>query len=104
MPTPEHIPEITVEMLRQWRAENRSVCLVDVRQEGERDVSNIEGSVHVPLSEISHAEFPADVPLVVFCHAGVRSAVAVYQLHQRGYENAINLAGGMVAWERFKGA
>jgi rhodanese-related sulfurtransferase len=39
-----------------------------------------------------------DVPLVVICHHGVRSFHATLWLRQHGFENALNLAGGIDAW------
>ena len=39
-----------------------------------------------------------DVPLVVVCKVGGRSAQVTAWLNRQGYE-AVNLAGGMLAWE-----
>ena len=95
-----HIPEITVTELAHWYEQNRSFLLIDVRKQSERLVCNIDGSWHVPMDQIMSIELPTDKPVVIFCHAGVRSAMVVYQLRQLGYENVLNLAGGIVAWLR----
>ncbi len=45
-------------------------------------------------------EVPRDVPVVVYCRSGSRSATVVRWLENDGYTNAVNLAGGINAWAR----
>jgi rhodanese-related sulfurtransferase len=47
-----------------------------------------------------HVELPKDRPLLVMCHVGGRSAAATAYLIRSGWTNAINVAGGIDAWER----
>jgi rhodanese-related sulfurtransferase len=42
---------------------------------------------------------PADRQIVCVCHVGARSAVVAAALRNAGWD-AVNLAGGMDAWER----
>jgi rhodanese-related sulfurtransferase len=37
-------------------------------------------------------------PIVIYCHAGVRSARAAHYLIQLGYTNVWSMAGGIDAW------
>jgi len=55
--------------------------------------------VNIPLGELGSrtGELPADRPIVVVCHAGVRSAAAAEALCAAGLP-AESLAGGAVAW------
>jgi len=45
-----------------------------------------------------HEALPKEAALVVFCHHGMRSLNVVQFLEAKGFENAINLAGGIHAW------
>lgn len=75
--------------------------LLDVRTPKERAAARIEPSVHIELTELSAragAELDQRRPLLVYCHSGVRSAMAVAALRAAGYD-ARNLTGGIEAWE-----
>lgn len=91
--------EITVdEALR--RIENGS-RLYDVREPGEWDEVHAPQATLVPMSEFQTrwTEIqPTDDPAIIVCHSGMRSARVVAALEQSGVP-AVNLAGGMVAWE-----
>jgi len=72
--------------------------LLDVREQGEWDAGHVDGSVHVPMSEIQGRL--ADVPdgdLVVVCRSGHRSAQVAAWLAGQG-RSAVNLAGGLQRW------
>ena len=43
---------------------------------------------------------PPTGPLAVYCRSGRMSAIAVETLLRLGYEDVVELDGGMVAWER----
>jgi rhodanese-related sulfurtransferase len=43
-------------------------------------------------------KLPKEKPLVVMCHIGGRSAQVTNWLIQNGYNNALNLEGGISAW------
>jgi rhodanese-related sulfurtransferase len=74
--------------------------ILDVREDDEWEAGHVEGSTHVPLSEIQQrvADVPATDPLVVVCRVGGRSAQVTAWLRQQGRE-AVNLDGGLQAWE-----
>jgi adenylyltransferase/sulfurtransferase len=96
-----HTSEMTVDQLREWRAQGRNHLLVDVREPSEHAVARIDGSVLIPLGSLSARlnDLPSGVPVVVHCQSGGRSARAVQMLRARGYE-AYNLVGGIRAWLR----
>jgi rhodanese-related sulfurtransferase len=66
----------------------------------------VRGATHIPLGHLADRldEVPRDRPLVVHCQTGNRSAIAVSVLQQHGFDNAMNLTGGYVAWHRAGGA
>jgi rhodanese-related sulfurtransferase len=76
--------------------------LLDVRQPWEFAVCKIENSVLVPMSTI-----PAEIEsldlnheTVVICHHGIRSRSVGRYLEQAGFNNIINLSGGMAQWAK----
>ena len=92
--------EVTVQQLKQMKEEGSSFQLVDVREKWEVDVCNIGGE-HIPLAEIIERkdELSPDVPVIIHCRSGGRSAKLVQILHlQFGKENVLNLQGGILAW------
>ena len=91
---------ISVLQLADWRQGNKPHVLLDVREPGEIEICRIEDSLHIPMSQVPSrlAELPADTPLVVLCHHGMRSLRVVNFLHGAGLNNAVNLDGGIDAW------
>ena len=45
------------------------------------------------------AEVPRDIPLVIHCQSGARSAIGASILKAAGLSNVVNLAGGFAAWQ-----
>lgn len=76
------------------------VTVVDVREPTEWTAGHIEGSVHIPMMQLVEriAEIPVSEQVLVVCRVGSRSAQVTAFLATRGYD-AVNLAGGLVAWE-----
>jgi rhodanese-related sulfurtransferase len=76
------------------------VQIVDVREAPEWEAGRIEGSVHIPLSELMAGRLEnldASRPVVAVCRSGNRSEVASLMLRARGFE-AYNMEGGTEAW------
>ena len=92
--------EISVIEASILRDNNEDVVFLDVREDSELIICRIEGALHIPMGEIpERAEaLPLDRPLVVFCHHGMRSLNVVHYLESRGFENVINMGGGIHAW------
>ena len=98
----EDCPEIDVAELQRRRAAGEAYQLVDVREAYELEICNLEsaGAGHIPVDELPRRldELERDRPLILMCRSGVRSAHAVAHLRSLGYDNAVNLAGGILAW------
>lgn len=92
-------PEITPIQLKALLADG-SVVLVDVREFWEREISQIQPSLHIPLRDIAEVSLPFSThqPIVVYCKLGIRSLHAAEILRQRGYANVSHLEGGIAAW------
>lgn len=74
--------------------------VLDVREPDEWEAGHIPGALHIPLSDVPGrlGELPEGGQITVVCRSGGRSARATNWLTQNGYD-AINLEGGMGAWE-----
>src|SRR4051794_2824723 len=77
---------------------------VDIRERDEWEEGNIPGALHIPRgnleSRIENAAADHDVPIVVYCQSGARSAFGAKTLQELGYGNVQSLAGGFTDWKR----
>jgi molybdopterin/thiamine biosynthesis adenylyltransferase len=96
------ITEVQAEDVEAARGKPGAPRIVDVREQYEWDAGHIPGAELIPLgtvAQVAAERLPTkDERLVVHCAAGVRSAVAAYQLQQLGYTNVASMAGGFSAW------
>lgn len=92
--------EMTVQVLNE-KLLSKSIHLLDVREDYEYGISNIGGQL-IPLNQVidRKAEIPNDRPVVVMCKAGGRSQKAIDLLKKEGFDNLINLKGGILAWQK----
>jgi len=77
--------------------------VVDVCEPAEFAAGHVGGAKNVPLGELE-AKLPGAVknknlPLILVCASGARSARAVAMAKKLGYEQAQSLAGGLKAWK-----
>lgn len=92
--------ELTVQELKEMLAAGNELQLVDVREPEEFKICNLGGDL-IPLGELPKQanRVSRDKPVIVVCHHGFRSAQAINYLSQRlGYDNLLNLKGGIHAW------
>jgi hydroxyacylglutathione hydrolase len=77
-----------------------SVTVVDVRGRSEWDAGHLPGAVHIPLATLANRldELPRDTPVVMQCQSGGRSSIASALLQAHGFENVVNLRGGIRGW------
>lgn len=97
---PPQVKTISVTELHALRQQGSPHFLLDVREPDEYATARIEGSVLIPLSQVTsrEGELPRDLPLYVHCKLGGRSAKAVAALEELGFTNAVNVTGGITAW------
>lgn len=95
----ESVPQMTAAELAA-RLPSKSQVLIDVRNDNEWAEGHIPSAVHIPLGQLQARidEVPNDVPVVVQCQSGARSAIAASLLQQSGRKNVTNLTGGYAAW------
>ena len=97
-----HVPEINADELNARLTGHRPLQIIDVRSGAEWRRSHIPGAVSVPISElkarIASLQLDAQEPVVAICLSAHRSIPAVRLLKAQGFENTVQLKGGMLAW------
>jgi rhodanese-related sulfurtransferase len=72
--------------------------LLDVRTEKEFAQGHLPGSINLPIAELDERtnELSHKLPVIVVCHAGVRSAYALEILKEKGFKQSRHLPGGLI--------
>jgi len=93
---------ITPETLKQKLDNGESPVLLDVREEWEHEICSIDGSRHIPMSQVlgTMDTLDKDAEIVVICHHGTRSAQVAQYLESQGFGRIANLDGGIDAWAK----
>ena len=96
------VPTVSVGDFAALRANQGEYALLDVREPWEVAVGALPEAMTIPMNELADRldTLPVDRPLVVLCHHGQRSGQVTAWLRRLGYENAVNLEGGIDAWAR----
>lgn len=76
---------------------DKDKVFVDVRTKGEYNANHIRQFKNIPLGS-DFSKLPKDKQIVVICQSGMRSGQACKQLKKLGYDNIVNVRGGMSAW------
>ncbi|SBT39303.1 MBL fold metallo-hydrolase [Micromonospora auratinigra] len=97
---------VTATELRTALDRPHAPVVLDVRNAGEREQGAVDGSLHIPLAELTRRldEVPADRPVVVHCAGGYRSSVAASLLRTAGRADVSDLLGGYGAWQTLHAA
>ena len=97
---PQGVPVISVRELKAKMDRGEPFTLIDVREPYEYEMARIEGARLIPLGELETRmeELPRGGALILQCHSGGRSEHATRVLQEAGFENAVNLEGGIDAW------
>lgn len=95
-----HIPQLSPAELQRWRQDGKAFLLLDVRTDEETAVCTLPDSVHIPMNLIPlrSNELPDSLPIVVYCHHGIRSLHTAMYLADAGFETLYNLQDGIDAW------
>jgi rhodanese-related sulfurtransferase len=75
--------------------------LLDVRLADEFAGGHISGATNIAVQELADhlSEVPRDLPVVVYCRSGGRSAKAAALLREAGYTQVHDL-GGVIGWQQ----
>lgn len=77
-----------------------TVQVIDVRGATEYDAGHVEGAAHLFVGTLQdHLDkISKDKPLVIYCQAGDRAAIAYSVLAKNGFKDVKNFSGGMKEW------
>jgi len=91
--------EISVSELNELRKSEMPYQLIDIREDFEVENVNI-GGLWIPMGNIpmEMQQIRKDVPVIIHCKSGVRSANITKYLESQGFDNVSNLQGGIFAW------
>ncbi len=92
---------ISPQQLKERLAAGEKFRLIDVREPDEFAFNRIPGAELIPLSQFQRRgpeELAPGEEIVLYCHHGMRSGQAQGFLKAQGYENVLNLSGGIDAW------
>ena len=92
--------ELTPVELKAKLDRGDAFTLVDVREPYELEIARIPAAVNIPLGTLPQAlgQLDPDAEIVLLCRSGKRSADALEFLKMKGFENLVNVKGGILAW------
>jgi glyoxylase-like metal-dependent hydrolase (beta-lactamase superfamily II)/rhodanese-related sulfurtransferase len=81
------------------RFKQQKLYVVDVRKPGEFHAEHIKGAVNIPLDFLNNhlSEIPKEGEVYLHCAGGYRSMIAASILRARGWDNLIDIRGGLRA-------
>jgi len=94
------LPAVTPQEAQARLKSRPAPYVLDVRQPAEYAEGHIAGATLIPLNQLADRlrDLPRDREILCVCRSGSRSGSAVRRLVRDGY-NAVNLRGGMSAWQ-----
>ena len=85
-------------------ASQPDLCVIDVRTVVEFDDVHVQQAVNIPLDVlapqalIEAKTLPADQPVYILCRSGQRAGKAAERFSKEGFDNAVVVTGGTLAW------
>lgn len=99
------INKISVNKLKKLIAQKEDIVIIDVRQPEEQPKLDKLNVLNYPVENILKYAYKIDKnkTTIVFCQSGQRSRAAIAQLKSKyGFENLLNLEGGINEWVKDK--
>ena len=82
---------------------NKDLIIIDVRRYSEYKSANIPHSINIPVEEleweIEELKENIDKPILIYCKAGHKSALACEMLKEEGFTNLYNLGQGLLGYD-----
>ncbi|KOR31296.1 sulfurtransferase [Achromatium sp. WMS2] len=95
--------EMTVQEINAYlREADPFPMLLDVREPWEYGICHLPNTELIPMRTIpvELGKLDTTKEIIVICHHGVRSHHVARFLEQHGFDNVVNMMGGMAAWAR----
>lgn len=98
------VPLLQVKDVQEKIERGEAFTLIDVREADEFQAGRVPKSRNIPRGilemEMERHFKDATQPVILYCAAGGRSAVAAQVLKNMGYENVSSMEGGFETWRR----
>jgi len=97
-----NIKELTIAETKARVDADKSIKLIDVREDREWALGHIDGAEHIGKGVIERdieTKIPdKDTEVILYCGGGFRSALSAEALQKMGYTNVSSMDGGWRAW------
>lgn len=98
----KNITEISAQDLKKLLDGKQTFTLIDVREKEELSSGKIPKAVHLSKGvierDIENIVTSNNMPIILYCRSGFRSALVADTLHKMGFANVLSLAGGFQGW------
>ena len=94
--------DITPKQLKSRLDAGEAIDIIDVREAWEVAQGMLANAIHIPMDDIPDAvdQISKDKPVVIMCHTGRRSEQVAMWMDTEGFDNVLNLVGGIDQWSR----
>ncbi|WP_304680828.1 rhodanese-like domain-containing protein [uncultured Clostridium sp.] len=83
--------------------DSKDLIIIDVRRYNEFKEKKIPNAINIPVEEleweIEELKESKDKPILVYCKAGHKSALACQMLEEEGFTNLYNLGQGLLGYK-----
>ena len=97
-----NIKELTIAETKARVDADKSIKLIDVREDREWALGHIDGAEHIGKGvierDIEKSISDLNAEIVVYCSGGFRSALVAQNLQTMGYQNVASLNDGLRNW------
>ncbi len=94
--------DINIVQAKKMMSESKDMIIIDVRTPAEIAQGKIPNSKEINFSDAQSssqiAQLDTERPYLIYCRSGNRSARACVKMHEMGFKDLSNLAGGYMAW------
>src|SRR4030042_7895 len=98
------VSEISIQEVNRLLKRGEKMVLLDVREKEELALGYLKDSIFIPrtgLPEKAETLLPdKNVPIIVYCAAGVRSLLAAKTLKEMGYGQVSSMREGIEGWKK----
>jgi adenylyltransferase/sulfurtransferase len=103
--TPGQVKEISIYDFIAMKNSATEFQLIDVREVEEWQQGFIEGATLIPqieiLSGMATEKISRELPIVLYCHSGIRSWNCAAALVEAGFSEVASLEGGIQKWDLY---
>ena len=83
--------------------DSKDLIIIDVRRYSEFKEKKIPNAINIPVEELEweseELKESKDKPILVYCKAGHKSALACQMLEEEGFTNLYNLGQGLLGYK-----